>query len=392
MHFIFLGVETLFDRRLLRSFDFLLLLTVLAIVGISLVVIGTATSNITRDADLKGQVLMFLSSGEAYYVKRQALMALVGFVLMLLIISTDYTQYYKLSPYLYVLNIALLLAVIFLGREGGGAQRWIDLRFFDLQPSELAKLIIIISLARHLAGREGNFEHITSVIPAFLHVAPPMVLIFLQPDLGTALVFFAILFGMLFMAGAKVRHLFAYVAGGAAIGIPLLWRVLKGYQKMRLIVFTNPEMDPLGDGFQLIQSMIAVGSGGLWGKGPFDPSTQNTLHFLPESHTDLIFSVFAELTGFAGAVLLLVLYMFLIFRILRIGAQAKDTFGMLICIGVASMFLFHILVNIGMTIGIMPVTGLPLPFMSYGGNSLMMNMMAVGLVLCIGMRRNKLMF
>jgi rod shape determining protein RodA len=371
-------VETLFDRRLWRNFDYLLLFTVLAIVAISLVVIGSATMS-----DI---------SGDSFYVRRQAMMFLAGFVLMLMIVSTDYTQFYRLSPYLYGLNLILLLVVIFLGREGGGAQRWIDLRFFNLQPSELAKLIIIISLARHLAGREGNFDHLTSVIPAFLHVVPPIALIFLQPDLGTALVFFAILFGMLFMAGAKVRHLLTYVIVGGAVGIPLLWKVLKDYQKMRLILFINPELDPINDGFQLIQSMIAVGSGGLYGKGLFAQGTQNRLLFLPESHTDLIFSVLAEQAGFIGAMVLLLLYVIMIFRILRIGANAKDTFGMLICIGVASMLLFHILVNIGMTVGMMPVTGLPLPLMSYGGSSMMMNMMAVGLVLSIGMRRNRLMF
>jgi rod shape determining protein RodA len=371
-------VETVFDRRLWRSFDYLLLLTVLAIVGISLLVIGSATMNGL--------------SGDNYYVKRQAMMFVVGFILMLIIISTDYTQFYRLSPYLYGINLVLLLVVIYLGRDAGGAQRWIDLRFFNLQPSELAKLIIIISLARHLAGREGNFEHMTSIIPAFIHVAVPMGLIFLQPDLGTALVFFAILFGMLFMAGAKFRHLAAYAVGGAAVGIPLLWKVLKDYQKMRLIVFMNPEMDPINDGFQLIQSMIAVGSGGLRGKGLFAQGTQNSLRFLPESHTDLVFTVLAEQAGFIGAMILILLYVFMIFRILRIGANAKDTFGMLICIGVASMLLFHVLVNIGMTVGMMPVTGLPLPLMSYGGSSMMMNMMAIGLVLSIGMRRNRLMF
>lgn len=368
----------MFDRRLFRSFDYLLLLTVLAIMMVSLVIISSAT--------------MDSLSGDAFYVKRQAIWFLVSFGVMLLIISMDYTNFYRLSPYFYVLTVALLIAVIFLGREGGGAQRWIDLKFFNLQPSEFAKLSIIISLSRHLAAREGDFESPLSVIPTFLHVGIPIGLIFLQPDLGTALVFIAIMFGMLFMAGAKIRHLFMYVAGGAAVGIPLLWKLLKDYQKMRLIIFTNPELDPLGAGYQLIQSMIAVGSGGLMGKGLFAAGTQSSLSFTPEPHTDFIFSVLAEQTGFVGTVVLLLLYTLLIFRIIRIAAQAKDTFGMLICIGVASMMLFQILINVGMTIGMMPVTGLPLPLMSYGGSSLLMNLMAMGLVLSIGMRRHRLMF
>lgn len=368
----------MFDRRLFRSFDFLLLFTVLAIVVISLVIISSATMS-----DL---------SGDMYYVKRHAVMLIIGFALMLLVVSVDYTQFYRLSPYLYGLNILLLVAVIFIGREGGGAQRWIDLKLFTLQPSELAKLIIIISLARHLAAREGNFEDFFSAVPAFLHVVIPMVLIFRQPDLGTALVFLAIVFGMLFMAGARFKHLLAYAAGGIVVGFPLLWTVLKDYQKARLFVFLNPEADKLSDGYQVLQSIIAVGSGGVLGKGLFAQGTQNSLNFLPESHTDLIFAVLAEQAGFIGAVILLLLYMLLIFRVIRTAAHAKDTFGMLICIGVASMLLFHVLVNVGMTIGMMPLTGLPLPFMSYGSNSLLMNMMAIGLVLNIGMRRHRLMF
>lgn len=206
------------------------------------------------------------------------------------------------------------------------------------------------------------------------------------------MVFIVILFGLLFMAGAKLRHLLFYVAGGIIFGFPLLWFQLKDYQRMRLLIFLNPEMDPQGAGYQILQSMIAVGSGGIWGKGLFAEGTQNHLEFLLEQHTDFIFSALAEEAGFVGAVVILLLFMLLIFRVIRIAAQAKDTYGMLICIGVASMLLFHVLVNVGMTIGLMPVTGLPLPFMSYGGSSLLMNMMAVGLVLNVGMRRHKLMF
>ncbi len=368
----------MFDRRLVRSFDFPLLLTVFAIVLLSLLIISSAT--------------MDSLSGDPFFVKRQAISFLVSLVALLVIINIDYTQFYRVTHYLYGLNLLLLLAVFFLGREGGGAQRWIDLGFFDIQPSEFAKLFIIISLARHLAAREGNFASIFSVIPTFLHVSLPMGMIFLQPDLGTALVFIAIMFGMLFMAGAKARHLLLYVVGSLVVGLPLLWQVLKDYQRMRLISFINPERDALGGAFQQIQSVIAVGSGGVWGKGLFAEGTQSSLSFTPAPHTDFIFSVLAEQIGFAGGAFLILLYVFLMFRVIRIAAQAKDTFGTLICIGVASMLLFQILINIGMTIGVMPVTGLPLPFMSYGGSSLLMNMLSIGLVLNIGMRRHRLMF
>ena len=368
----------MFDRKLFRNFDWLLLLTVFLIVGISLVIIVSTTINVTGDP--------------LYFAKRQAIRFAIGFIAMLFVISIDYTQFYRFAPYIYIGNLILLLIVIVAGSDGGGAQRWIDLKVFELQPSEFAKLGIIISMARHLTAQEGNFDNFFSIVPAFIHVMIPMALIFLQPDLGTSLVFIVILFGMLFMAGANVRHLATYALGGMAVGFPALWFVLKDYQKMRLIIFLNPYLDELGDGYQIIQSLIAVGSGGLHGKGLFAPGTQNYLGFLLEQHTDFIFSAFAEETGFIGAVILLLLFTFLIFRIIRLAAQAKDTFGMLVCIGVATMMTFHVLVNIGMTIGMMPVTGLPLPFMSYGGSSLMMNMMAIGVVLNIGMRRQKLMF
>jgi rod shape determining protein RodA len=369
----------LFDRRLFRNFDYLMLLTVFTIMLISLVVISSTTR-------------FNLSGDPLYYVKKQALWFTLSLVILFIVTTIDYTQFYRISPFIYGANIALLVAVMFIGKEGGGAQRWIDLGFFNLQPAEFAKLIIIITLARHLAGREGNFESALSIIPAFLHVAIPMGLIFLQPDLGTSIVFIAILFGMLFMAGAKFRHLFTYAVLGLATALPLLWYNLKPYQRLRLTVFMNPETDPLGAGYQILQSMIAVGSGGVWGKGLFAQGTQNYLEFLLEQHTDFIFSALAEEAGFVGAIVLILLFTLLIFRILKVAATAKDTYGMLICIGVAAMLTFQVLINIGMTIGMMPVTGLPLPFVSYGGSSLLMNMIAIGLVLGIGMRRHKLMF
>ncbi|MBS3885514.1 MAG: rod shape-determining protein RodA [Dethiobacter sp.] len=368
----------MFDRRLVRSFDFPLLLSVFAIVLLSLLIISSAT--------------MDSLAGDPFFVKRQVIWFLISFAALLVVINIDYTQFYRVTHYLYGLNLLLLLAVFFLGREGGGAQRWIDLGFFNLQPSEFAKLFIIISLARHLAAREGNFASIFSVIPTFLHVSLPMGMIFLQPNLGTALVFIAIMFGMLFMAGAKARHLLLYVVGSLVVGLPLLWQVLKDYQRMRLISFINPERDALSGAFQQIQSVIAVGSGGVWGKGLFAEGTQSSLSFTPEPHTDFIFSVLAEQIGFAGSVVLILLYVFLLSRVIRIAAQAKDTFGTLICSGVASMLLFQVFINIGITIGVMPVTGLPLPFMSYGGSALLMNMMSIGLVLNVGMRRHRLMF
>ncbi len=366
----------MFDEKLWRNFDYWLLFIVLAISIYGLVILSSATSNFSADP--------------WYYVQKQAIWIAAGLTGLFLVISIDYSNFSRLSGYIYIGNLALLTLVLFIGRETAGAQRWIDLRFFDLQPSEFAKLAIIITLAVFLEKREGDMDSVKNFALAFIHVALPMFLIFRQPDLGTSLVFVAILYGMLFLGGAKLKHLFLSMAAGAA-AVPLLWRFLKPYQQMRLVIFMNPEQDPLEYGYQLIQSVIAIGSGGIWGSGLYE-GTQNIYDFLPAQHTDFIFSVLGEELGFVGAVVLLVLYLLLIYRILKVSSMAKDTFGLLICIGVASMLVFQVLVNIGMTISIMPVTGLPLPFMSYGGSSFLVNILSIGLVLNVGMRRDKIMF
>jgi len=368
----------LFDRRLWRNFDFWMLLLVCAIVLAGLVVISSATlENIPGDP--------------FYYAKRQAVWAVLGLAALLLVTSIDYTQIHRLAPHLYVLNLLLLVAVLFFGREAGGAQRWLDLKVFDFQPAEFSKIILIVSLASLLAAREGNFDTLFSSIPALLHVLGPTALILLQPDLDTSLVLIVASFGMLFMAGVKPRHLQIYLLIGAVCSVLFYFYGLRDYQRLRLTVFLSPEKYPLGEGFQLTQSLIAIGSGGLSGKNLFE-GTQSRLAFLPAQHTDFIFSVLAEDLGFIGAIALLILYALLIFRVLRTAAVAGDSFGALICTGVAGMFIFQILVNVGMVTGIMPVAGLTLPFVSYGGSSLLASLLAVGLVQSISMRRHKLMF
>ncbi len=366
----------MFDRKLWRNFDYPLLFIVLLISFYGLVVLSSATRNYSVDPLL--------------YARKQFIWALAGLFAMFIIISIDYTNFSRLHKYFYVANILLLISVLYIGTEVYGSQRWIDLNFMLLQPSEFAKLIIIVTLARFLESKEGELGDIKILVLAFIHVAIPVFIIFRQPDLGTSLVFLAILFGMLFLAGARTKHLLLIIFAGIA-AFPVLWMNLEEYQKMRLIIFTNPEIDPLDHGYQLIQSVIAIGSGGTFGKGLYQGS-QNMHDFLPAQHTDFIFSVLGEEFGFIGAAVLLALYLLLIYRILKISMYAKDTFGFLICAGVASMFIFQILVNVGMTISIMPVTGLPLPFLSYGGSSLLANMLAIGLVLNVGLRRHKIMF
>ena len=317
--------------------------------------------------------------------------AAVGFVLMLVIALIDYINFKNWAVYLYIFNLFLLGLILVVGEAEKGAMRRIQLGIFELQPSEIAKLIMIVVLARLLSEKEGKLPYFQDLFPALAATALPMALIFLQPDLGTSLVFLAVLLGMLYVAGVRGRHLAALVGSGLAAA-PLFWFfLLKPYQKNRLLVFINPEMDPINEGFQLLQSMIGIGSGGLLGKGLLN-STQVRLGYLPEHYTDMIFSVFGEEMGYVGAVVLLLLYFLLIYRILRISTRAKDQFGVLLCCGVAVMFTFQVLVNIGMTISIMPVTGIPLPFMSYGNNALLVNLAAIGLVLNVAMRRHKIQF
>lgn len=366
------------DRRLIRNFDYPLLLILLALCAFGMVMLYSATHGMRVEGD------------PLFFVKRQALWLGIGIAGMLLLCLIDYVNFVSWARYIYIFNLLLLAAVLFVGRTAGGAMRWIPLGAFDLQPSEIAKVVLTISLARTLALKEGKFDRFSDLLPALAHVAPPALLVFVQPNLGTSLIFVALLFGMLYVAGARSRHLLLMILSGLA-AIPLLWQFLFDHQKMRLTVFLNPGMDPTGYGYQLLQSMIAIGSGGLFGRG-FMESTQVRLQFLPVHYTDFIFSVLGEELGFVGALALLLLYFLLVYRILWIGSHSKDKFGALICCGVAVIFAFQLLVNVGMTISMMPITGLPLPFLSYGNNALLVNLLAVGLVLNVGMRRHKIQF
>ncbi|HEY3314389.1 MAG TPA: rod shape-determining protein RodA [Bacillota bacterium] len=382
----------MFERRLWRNLDYPLLMAVIMLMIFGILIIGSAT----RSGDVSADPL--------YYVKRQILFAALGLVAILMIQFFDYGFFGRLANVLYGLNLAGLLVVAFVGRSALGGQRWIDIGFFRLQPSEIGKVLIIITLAGFLRRREGRLGRPQDLIGPFIYAAIPVVLVLRQPDLGTSLVFVAILFGMLYMAGARARQL-ATIAGAGllvvaailflhfryTIDLPIIRNFLRDYQMKRLVVFIDPSIDPLGSGYHIIQSKIAVGSGGLFGKGLF-AGTQNQLNFLPEQHTDFIFAVVSEELGFLGAIGLLVVYAFIIFRGIQIMAHAKDTLGTLLAAGVVTMLTFHVLVNVGMVAGIMPVTGIPLPFMSAGGSSLLANAAAIGLLLNVGMRRQKILF
>ncbi len=373
------------NRRLLKNLDWLLIAAALGIVGFGLLAIASATRSWSPDP--------------YYFVKRQVIWLAFGLVAMVVVLLFDYNTFASLSRLLYAGNLGLLAVVMVVGKVALGAQRRISLGFFELQPSELAKVVIILTLAALLRRREGQLSSWQDLTWPLVHVGIPMLLILKQPDLGTSLVFIAILLGQLYMAGAPVKKL--GIVFGGAFGAVVAWIILHlkfgvpiplaEYQLNRLLVFLNPQADPLGAGYHVIQSTIAVGSGGLLGKGLF-AGTQNRLNFLPEQHTDFIFSVIAEEMGFVGVVALMALFFVLIWRGVRIMAQAKDLYGVLVAAGITTMFAFHVLVNVGMTAGIMPVTGIPLPMVSYGGSSMLSSFTAIGLLLNVQMRHHKILF
>lgn len=372
------------ERRLIKNLDVPLIAVTALLILFGFVAVYSATYS--------------LHPGDSfYYVKRQVVWAIVGVGVACLLLFTDYRHWGRYGRLIYLLTLLMLAAVPIFAPTIMGAGRWLVIGPVQIQPSEFAKLAVILTLARHLSAKESLDQPIDLVSP-ILHIALPMALIMLQPDLGTALVFIGILFGMLFVAGVPAKYLGVMAGAGVvvfvltAVGSLLGWfEIIKGYQLQRLLVFLDPHSDPTGAGWNVIQSMIAIGSGGFFGKGLFGGS-QTQLNFLPSRHTDFIFSVIGEEFGFLGATMLLGAYFYFLWRCIRLIGKAKDSYGVLLITGVVSMIFCHIVINIGMTLGVMPVTGLPLPFASVGGSSLVSNLLAVGIVLNVYMRRHKILF
>jgi len=378
------------QSRMFKKLDQTLLAVVALIIIFSLITIYSATKD---DALLKNDFV------------KQILNIIIGLVAMIFMLNINYEDLAKHMKPLYILNLLLLGAVIFMGDSALGAQRWIEIGSFRFQPSEFSKLIIIICFAAFLNSRQGKLNRLRDLLPCFAFIGVPTLLILKQPDLGTSLVFMAIMFGMLFAAGARPWLLALLIVGGLAFvslwiwahfwleanSAYSLWIPLKDYQLRRLTIFINPWADWLGDGYHVIQSQIAIGQGGLFGRGLFQGS-QTHGDFLPIQDTDFIFSVVGEELGFAGAVTLLFLFFVLIYRCIYIAVNAKDNFGFLLSVGVISMITFHILINVGMTTGIMPVTGIPLPMFSYGGSNMITNLAALGLLLNINMKKQNILF
>jgi len=306
----------------------------------------------------------------------------IGLFLSLVILKIGHHRFLGMGYVLYIISIALLIAVFFLGRARLGAQRWISVGWFNLQPSEMAKIAFILVMANFLGHNSERMKSAKSLIFPIVLTIIPVALILYEPDLGTAIVFLPVCAAMLYAAGVNLKHLLGIGLIGAAAS-PLLWSLLKGYQKQRLMVFINPDIDPLGAGYTIIQSKISIGSGGLFGKGWLS-GTQNQLNFLPERHTDFIFSVVGEEWGFAGAILLLGMFLLLLKRVFLAAEKSENIYSRLMIVGIATLLTFQIVVNIGMSMGLLPVVGLTLPLISYGGSSLIVTLIALALVLDVG--------
>lgn len=377
----------MWDRRFLRNLDYAFLLATALLVAVGLLMVYSATRS-----------SIALDYGDPYFfVRKQFASAVLGLFGMVFVIFFDYRLSDLAYHLLYLINLVLLVLVLFFGMEISGAKAWLNFGFFSLQPAELSKLFLILTLAKLLSEKDVNT--LKGFAISFLHLLPPLALILLQPDFGTAMVFVFFFFIMLFMAGLKTRYLIwilvviivlaaAMLIGHYFFDMPL---PIKDYQINRLLVFINPDSDPKGAGYHVRQAVIAVGSGRFFGKGLFQ-NTQGQLGFLPEKHTDFIFAVFCEEWGFFGAFILLGLYFFLIWRSLRIAQQAKEKYGALVAVGIMAVFLIHVLENVGMNMSIMPVTGIPLPFVSYGGSAMTVNLIFIGLLESIWARRQKILF
>lgn len=414
MHFL--------ERQSWRDFDILLLLTVLVLAGLGVLAIRSA--NDTVDFWLQHLVMIGL-----------------GLIPCLLLARMNYDHWLRWHWLTYGIALLGLIAVFFVGVSAGGAERWIMIAGFQLQPSEFAKVAVILTLAAVL--HHWPIKYFSQIWVAVGVILPPWILIFVQPNLGTSLVFVAIVFGMLYWAGAKGSWLLLItspIVGAVLFGLHTIpgkgffltlwliwclgmgvlalsclswrwigamvftglnvlsgqlgqvaWHILKPYQRARLTIFLDPTQDPLGSGYHLIQSKIAIGSGGLWGRGWMQGS-QTQLSFIPEQHTDFIFSAIGEELGFVGAAVVVLLIWLLCVRLIAIAQTARDNFGSLLAIGVLSMILFQSLVNIGMTIGLAPITGIPLPFLSYGRSAMLTNFLAIGLVESVAKHRARTTF
>ena len=375
------------NKKLFRNLNLYIPITIILLIVIGLFAISSAVE-INR-----------VDSSGIVYLKTQIIAAILGIILAIFIQFFDYRIFKEYYQLIFGSTIIILIMTLFFGSNISGGRRSIDLGFINFQPSEITKIVFILVLATIL-DQNKDFDDLKELIVPFIYFLIPFSLIILENDLGTALVLLAIFIIMLFVAGVNRKFLYVIFGGGFLSVVLVITShlffdtplpFLKDYQLNRLIAFINPNIDPQGIGYNIIQSKIALGSGQFTGKGLFG-GTQNQLNFLPEKHTDFIFSVIGEEFGFIGAFVVIVLFFILIWQLFNIAVQAKDNYGRLVVSGIIAMFFFHIVENIGMTMGLMPITGIPLPFISYGGTSMVTSIIAIGIALNINIRKKKLHF
>ncbi len=358
------------DRKIFENiaWDLIILTLLLTIIGLIEIYSATYTFN------------------SLYFFKKQLIWWIISFMGMIFFISFDYRLFKDHAYLIHFFTIFLLIIVLIFGKKTMGAKRWIDLGFFSFQPSELLKLSTILIIAKYFSeDNEDKKYSIKEIFPLIILILFPVFLVIIQPDLGTGLLILLVSSTLLLFIGIEKKSLLKIVIL-IAFFIPFSWHLLKDYQKQRILTFIFPERDPLGAGYHVIQSKIAIGSGKILGKGLLK-GTQNKLAFLPEHHTDFIFSVLGEEFGFIGSVILLIIFLLFLFSCIKVAKNSKDYFGKILTSGIMLLFFWQIFINIGMVIGILPVVGIPLPFISYGGTSLFISYSLVGIVLNVSMRR-----
>ncbi|MEX2147853.1 MAG: rod shape-determining protein RodA [Candidatus Rokuibacteriota bacterium] len=357
------------DRRLLQNVDWVLLGVTVALAGLSVITLSS----------------LHVGRAGGTVALRQLMWFGVGMVALLAVASIDYKRMVRMAPAVYLAGLAALVAVFVVGRTVSGARRWILLGPLSVQPSEVFKFCFVLMIAWFLTSRWAQPVSKTTLVLVAPLLFIPVGLIIKQPDLGTALLLVPVLVALLVGAGMRLRLLGGLGLAGLS-AMPLVWLTLKDYQRERIMVFLDPFRDPLGSAYNVIQAKIAIGSGQLLGKGVAG-ATQSQLAFLPERHTDFIFAVFAETWGFVGCLVLLTCYTLLILRGFDIAASAREPVGRLVALGVTALFATQVIVNVGMVTGLLPVVGIPLPLMSYGGTSMLVSLMTLGLLLSVRMRQ-----
>lgn len=364
------------NKKSFKKFDFPLLISVVLLSLLGLLLIRSATIN----------------TGSSNLVRSQTIAMALGLISILVLSFIDYHFLGKLYIPIYIVcNIILVIVAIWgFGEDDWGARSWLEIGGVIFQPSEFVKVGLIISLAKFIDNHKETINEPFTILKILLFVSPPILLILKQPDAGTAIVIVFFIALMMFTAGLKIRYV-GYAIGCALAALPVLWFKLGDYQKDRVFDFLEPERNMSGSGYQVVQSKIAIGSGKVFGRGLFK-GVQTQLNFIPEKQTDFIFPVLVEEFGFLGGMGLLLLYLIFLHRLVKIAKNTEDVFGSTMVVGIAGMFIFHIWENIAMTMGMMPVTGIPLPFLSHGGTFLLINMISIGIVLSVGMHREGLNF